>query len=123
MKILFEVGHPAHVHHFKHVIWDLQKRGHTVKIIARDKEMTLYLLDVYDFKYEKIGKNVPNIVGKAIDLLRTDMRSLKIARRFNPDAVVSRGSPYSAHLSAILDKPHVAFCDTEHAWLVDLCIG
>jgi predicted glycosyltransferase len=46
MKILFEVTHPAHVHFFKHTIWNLKDRGHDVFVEARDKEMTLDLLDV-----------------------------------------------------------------------------
>ena len=30
MKILIDIGHPGHVHFFKHAVWELQKRGHEV---------------------------------------------------------------------------------------------
>jgi predicted glycosyltransferase len=36
MKVLIDMGHPAHVHFFKNTIWELEKRGHEVKVTARD---------------------------------------------------------------------------------------
>jgi predicted glycosyltransferase len=120
MKIMFEVGHPAQVHLFKYIIWELEKRGHSIKIIAKEKEMTFGLLDNYGFKYEKVGKNMPSLAGKAIGLIRADFQLLKIAKKFRPDIFISPGSPHSAHVSAILGKPHIIFCDTEHAWLNSL---
>ncbi|MDO9537119.1 MAG: hypothetical protein Q7J68_02245 [Thermoplasmata archaeon] len=46
MKVLFDMGHPAHVHLlqpgwlFKNTIWELEKQGHAVKVTARDKDVT-----------------------------------------------------------------------------------
>jgi predicted glycosyltransferase len=120
MRITFEVGHPAHVHFFKYIIWELEKRGHTIKIIAKKKEMTFDLLDFYGFKYEKSGKNIPNLAGKAIEMMKSDMRLLKIARKFKTDIFVSTGAPYSAHVCALLDKPHIAFSYQEHPRLNNL---
>jgi len=40
MKILIDMGHPAHVYFFKNTIWELEKRGHQVKVTARDKDVT-----------------------------------------------------------------------------------
>ncbi|MFQ6055648.1 MAG: hypothetical protein ACE5J3_06675 [Methanosarcinales archaeon] len=42
MKVLFDVGHPAHVHFFKHTIWNLQKDGHKVKITVRERSLLIY---------------------------------------------------------------------------------
>jgi hypothetical protein len=39
MKILIDIGHPAHVHFFKNAIRELEGRGHEVKVTARDKEV------------------------------------------------------------------------------------
>lgn len=120
MKIMVEIGHPAHVHHFKNMIWNLEKHGHEVKIVSKDKDIARYLLDVYGFKYEKLGRNYNSLMGKAFGLIETDYRLLKIAKKFNPDIFVSRGSPYTAHVSKLFNKPHIAFCDTEHAKLNDM---
>jgi len=120
MKVIIEIGHPAHVHHFKNTIWNLEKKGCEVKIVSKDKDIALYLLNIYGFKYEKLGRNYSNLVGKAYGLIKTDYILFKIAKKFNSDIFVSRGSPYIAHVSKLLNKPHIAFCDTEHAKLNDM---
>ena len=45
MVVLFDIVHPAHVHFFKHIIRGLQKVGYNTPIVARDKDVTLALLD------------------------------------------------------------------------------
>ena len=47
MKILFDLGHPAHVHYFKNLIKLLEKNGNKVLIIAREKDVTQNLLKHY----------------------------------------------------------------------------
>ena len=115
MKLLVEMAHPGHVHLFKNMIWELEKRGHKLQLVARDKEMTLELMDIYGFKYEYLGKNNPNILGKIIDMMNIEFHLLKICKRFNPDILLSAGSPYSAHVSAITGKTNITFFGAEHA--------
>ena len=114
MKIAFEINHPSQVHLLKNLMWELERKGHVIKIVARDKEMTFKLLEFYKFNYDKIGINTSNIAGKAIEMVRTDMRLFRLFRNFRPDFLISSSSPYSAHTSAILGKPYIVFSDTEH---------
>jgi predicted glycosyltransferase len=44
MRILIDIGHPAHVHYFKNAINQLQQRGHAVFVVAREKEVSFRLL-------------------------------------------------------------------------------
>ena len=118
MNILFEIGHPAHVHFFKNVIWNLENSGHRVLIAAKDKEVALNLLNSYRLKYTITGSNYKNLLKKSYGLIKTDYKLLKTARMFKPDILVGRGSPYLAHLSLLIRKPYIAFVDTEHAHLV-----
>ena len=118
MKIIVEVGHPAHVHFFKNVIWNLENRGHEVKIVAINKDITLNLLNVYEFDYEVIGRYYARLIKKACGLIKEEHKLLKIAKIFKPDIFVGRGSPSQAHVSTLLNKPFIAFCDTEHANLI-----
>jgi predicted glycosyltransferase len=120
MNILFEIGHPAHVHFFKNVIWNLKKKGHEVLITAKKKEVALDLLDSYGLKYEVMGSNYKGILKKSYGLIKMDYKLLKVARMFKPDLLVGRGSPYLAHLSFLTHKPYIAFVDTEHARLIKL---
>lgn len=120
MKIMIEIGHPGHVHHFKNMIWDLQKKGHDVCICTTDKDVTISLLNSYGFKYEILGINIgKNLLRKMILLLKSEYIMLKRAYKFRPDLFISRVSPVSAHISTIFRKPHLTFSDTEHPRLTD----
>src|SRR3989441_11478886 len=115
MKLLFLVGHPAHVHLFRNAITALRARGHSVCIAAIEKEPPLRLLSLYGLDYTPVGKNVPTIAGKLLDLPLKDLRLAILLSRIRPDVVVSTGSPYAAQASAALTIPHIAFSDTEIA--------
>lgn len=118
MRLLFVVGHPAHVHLFRNAIKVLRARGHVVRVAAVDKETTLRLLQVYGLEYTVIGRSHRAMVSKALDLPVKDMRLLRILARERPDIVVSTGSPYAAQASAVVSIPHIAFSDTEIATTV-----
>jgi uncharacterized protein len=115
LRLLFVVGHPAHVHLFRNAIAELRSRGHVVDIAAIEKETTLQLLSLYGFAYTPLGKNVPTIAGKLVGLPIKDLRLAVLLSRTRPDLVVSTGSPYAAQASAALSIPHIAFSDTEIA--------
>jgi uncharacterized protein len=117
MKILFDIGHPAHVHYFKNVIAIISSKGHQFKIVARDKDVTFSLLDYYGLKYESRGAGAKTLLGKFLYLLKANYYIYKVSRAFKPDLFVSFGSPYAAQVSTLLGKPHLAFDDTEHATL------
>jgi len=118
MRIMIGIGHPKHVHFHKNVINSLIKAGHEVKIVAWKKEIALYLLDIYGFEYEEVGKNYKDLMKKAYGMLKSDFKALKLARKFKPDILVC-GNPYLAHVSKLIRKPHIIFLDTEHATLAN----
>lgn len=117
MKVLFDIGHPKDVNVFKDVIYGLQSRGHEVQIFARAKENTRKMLDDLRMDYH-LCPYYSNIGGKAFGILVNDVRLYKFAKKFKPDIFVSPGSPYSAHVSRLLGKTHIAFPDTEIAGIV-----
>lgn len=115
MRLLVNIGHPAHVHFFKHFIWNMQKKGHEILICATDKDVALRLLNGYGFKYICISKSRKNLIAKIADLGKTDYRLWQVARKFSPDILVGLGSISAAHVSALLRKPCIIFDDTEHS--------
>jgi len=117
MKYLFDIGHPAHVHYFKNLIWALKKKGHEIKITTRDKEISLYLLNKYGFEYICTGQNKSTILGKASSLIKNDYVIYKETKKFNPDILISFFLPFTAHVGRVLRKPVIGFTDTEHATL------
>jgi len=117
MRILIDIGHPAHVHYFKNFIWIMQKKGHEYCITARDKEVSLELLDNYSLKYINRGKGAKSTFGKILYLFKADYKIFNAARKFKPDILLSFASPYLAHVSFLTNRPHITFDDTEHAKL------
>lgn len=115
MKIFIDIGHPAHVHYFRNFIKVMENKGHEFCISARDKEVTHSLLNHYKIKYSSRGKGRRSLAGKLYYLHQANYIIFKLLRKFKPDICLSFGSPYLAHISKLLGKPHIAFDDTEHA--------
>lgn len=119
-RILIEIGHPAHVHHFKHMYWELVKQGWTGLFVTKDKECAIDLLKAYELPYEVLGVNKSGIARKILSLPYFSLKMISIAHRFRPDIFVSRVSPLSGYASRVLRKPHITFTDTENVRSLDL---
>jgi len=117
MRYLFEVGHPAEVHCFKHTINNLKQKGHAVLVAARDKDITLPLLKALNIDHVPLGKNYPSKLAKFWSLLVNNFHLLRLIHRFKPDLVVSFFSPYAAQAGKLMRKTVIGFHDTEHARL------
>jgi len=115
--ILIDIGHPAHVHFFKNMIWSMQKKGlHNIKITARDKEITLKLLKYYNLNYDLVGIHKKDILHKVLEIFNRDYSLYKIAKDFQPDILIgASGNFYVSHVAWLLRKPSVVFDDTEHS--------
>ena len=120
MRVLFDMGHPAHVHFFKNTINNLKRDGHEVKITARNKEVTLALLKAYDLDYENRGEIYTGMLNKALGMIKIDLKLLQIAKKFKPDLLIGVHNPYVAHVGAILRKPVIIFTDTENVKVASL---
>ena len=118
MKILVGVSHPKHVLIFKNVIANLIERGHEIKIVAVEKEITEYLLNRFDMPHTTIGKNQPKFYRKLLGLPKWEYLTYKIAQEFKPDIFIGRALPHLAHVSMLLNKPFIIFEDTEIARLL-----
>jgi predicted glycosyltransferase len=115
MRIIVYIGHPAHVHLFKNMIWNLEGDGHEVKITAIDKEIALYLLNAYGFKYDNLGKHSKKLLKKLLGFIARDYRLYQVAKNFKPDVFISHGSMFAAHVAKLFRKPHISLEDTEHS--------
>jgi len=112
MKILIDIGHPAHVHLFKHFAWEMQKKGHKIFFTCREKEFEIYLLKTYGFYFKSFGKKYSSIGGKIWGLIEFDIKEFLTALSFKPDILLSHGSIYAAHTAFLLRKPHISLEDT-----------
>ena len=117
MRILFDLGHPAHVHYFKNLIRLLKEHGNQVLIVAREKDVTHSLLKCYKMPYLSRGKGSKTLHGKLFYLFKANLQLHKYSILFKPDLFISFASPYAAQIARFYNKPHISFTDTEHAKL------
>lgn len=64
LKILIDIGHPAHVHLFRNFIFEMKKKGHNVIVTTKDIPIVKKLLKLYAVDYIEIGKKSDSLFGK-----------------------------------------------------------
>ena len=115
MKIMIDIGHPAHVHFYKNTIWALEGKGHEVMVTARDKEVCVELLNSYNIPHTVLTKMGHGKIRLMKEWLIRDYKLLMLARKFKPDVLTGILNPSVAHVSKLLGKKAIIFNDTEHA--------
>ncbi len=115
MRILIDMGHPAHVHFFKNFIWEMEKRGHVIKVTARDKEVTKQLLDIYHIPYQLIGKPLPGKFSLFREWISRGIQVYKTGKQFKADIYLGILNPATAISAKLAGKKSLTFTDTEHA--------
>ncbi len=115
MKILIQVTHPAHVHFYKHFIQEAKARDHDIRVIARDKDITIDLLEGLGIEYTKYMQPVSTDVLHIRRQLRSTKNTYAIARRFKPDVMTAIGGTAISWVSSVLRTPAVVFTDSEGA--------
>lgn len=117
MKILIDIGHPAHVHYFRNFIREMEKRGHEFLIIAKDRGVTHYLLDFYKIRYIKRPDYPASIFLKLLKIPLTDLFVLRKSLKFRPDLLLGFSGTHIAHAGWLLKIPSIVIDDTDHAKL------
>lgn len=118
-RIIIDIGHPAQVHNFKHVYWDLEKKGWEILITAKHKEITKELLDLYDLNYRIIGKNKKGLFNKVLDFPLILYRYITLLYRYKPEVIIHRFSAHAAWGGWLMRVPTIGLADTEHTKLLD----
>lgn len=112
MRILIDIGHPAHVHLFRNFAMEMLKKRHDILFTCREKEFEIYLLNYYNLPYQSFGKKYSSVSGKIWGMLKFDLKEFLAGLRFKPDVFLSHGSVYAAQASFLLGKPHISLEDT-----------
>lgn len=115
MRILVAISHPKHVFMFKNLIKTMEAKGHEFELVVVEKEITGYLLEQFEIKFNTIGLNQTTLIRKILALPIFEYRTMKIALKFKPDLFIGQAFPPIAHVSAILNKPFIVCEDTEVA--------
>jgi len=120
MNILIDIIHPAHVHFFRHAINEFENHGHKIAVTARQKDVTIELLENFDIPFtvlSKVGKGIAGLLG---ELILRDMRLWKFCRAFKPDVLTGISGVFVAHVGTLLRKPSIVWDDSEHQKLAHI---
>lgn len=117
MRVLVDIGHPAHVHFYRNAIKELQNKGHEVFVTSRDKDVAVSLLDAYGINHMVLSSMKQGKSNLIKEWIIRDLKLLHIARKFKPDILTGISNPSIAHAAWLLNKKSIIFNDTEHATL------
>jgi len=116
MRVLFDITHPVNVHFFKHLIAALGEDGHDVLVTARDKDVSIALLDSLGITYQCISRQRSGLWGMARELGERNVRLFRLARRFGPDVMVAAEAGVSiGPVGAAIGVPRVVFDQVDRA--------
>ena len=117
MRILVDMGHPAHVHFFKNAIRRLRAEGHEVLISARSKDVTTALLDLLGFEYRRLSVVSEGWIGMAAEFVKRELALIRLIRHYRPHVLTAVGGIFIAPAGRLTRTPTVVFTDTEHVSL------
>ncbi len=122
MRILVDIGHPAHVHFFFHPIRILRNQGHDIIVTSRRKEIATDLLDGLDIPHEILSSHPGGggLGALAKEMMERDAALWRTAGKFKPDVMTGIGGVNPAHVRIVTGIPAIVFYDTENAVLSNL---
>jgi len=112
-KILFDIGHPAQVHNFKNIYWNLKNKGWEGLFVTKDKEICVELLEKYNLPFMVLGKTRQGLLKKILFLIKDIFRFHKIVKEFKPDIVLNRMSIHSLLICKLFKINQISIADTE----------
>lgn len=113
MKYIFELNHPKHYYQFKYIMQMLQKNGHMVHVLARDKDVLLNVLQEENVPYEIFGLHAKNMRDKVLAIPKLVLNYYKIAKRLKPDFIISKASLYGTLVARLIGIKAIIFPDSE----------
>ena len=92
MSVLIDISHPAHVHFFRPLAEALTADGVAVHIFARDKDVTVRLLEASGLPFEVLPMGRPGAgqISAAAELLRRSWALRRRIRRHKVKVVLTR---------------------------------
>ena len=114
MRILIDIGHPAHVHLFRHFYNEMKQRGHEVTVTVKEIPSAQRLLGLYGIPFITLGSKSDSLLKKAFRQLLYDLRMLRLVWREKTDIGIG-SSVTIAHVSRLSRMKSVMLDDDDDA--------
>lgn len=109
MRLLFDLGHPAHVHLFRHLIARVQAHGGEALVTVRDKDVTVGLCRQYGIPVTVLSHaHTGTLVSAIRELLIRTAGLVRCALKFRPDALVGTSMSIGA-AGRVICRPSFVF--------------
>jgi len=116
MKIWIDLDNSPHVPFFVPIIRELEQRGHSVTLTARDAFQVCQLANLFGLTYKRVGRHYgKHRVLKAYGLCVRTLQLFPAALSMKPDLAVSHGSRSQLLAATIRRIPSVLILDYEFA--------
>lgn len=112
--IWIDLDNTPHVPFFAPIIAELQRRGYSLTVTARDAYQVCALADLFHCTHERVGRHFgKHTILKVIGTALRSLQLVPIARRARPDLAVAHGSRSQLLTSALLGIPSLTIFDYE----------
>ena len=113
MKLLFDFGHPAHVHLFRNLIKKVVSERGKVLAATRDKDVTVDLCKAFNIPQVVLSRSYSgNFFAGCWEFLKRTAKLLRLSYKFKPDALL--GSSMSIGVvGRIIKRPSFVFVEDD----------
>jgi uncharacterized protein len=84
MNILFEINHPGHIHLFRNLAGELDKKGISSHFLIKSEPVIELLTMFYGLKYTKMGSRAKGLAMKYLYQVGFLLKTIRIARMIKP---------------------------------------
>ena len=89
MRLLFDLGHPAHVHLFRNLVKKVQEDGGEALCATRKKDVTTELCSLFNIPQVVLSRaNRGGLFSGGLELMERTLRLILVALKFRPDALL-----------------------------------
>ena len=116
MKLIFDIGHPAHFHLFKNAFLYFEAEGHSCLFTVRSKDTIIQLLKNYNFPYVIVSKPRTGFLGLFIELIEHNFNVLVVSLKFKPDFIVGT-SVSASHICPLIGCKSIIFNEDDYDYV------
>ena len=114
MRILIDIGHPAHVHYFKNLYWELIQHKHKVYITCKSINSITTLLKYYKIPFTELGDKGNGIREKIFKQVKDVKKIANLIRKRDIKLAIGV-SALAVHSSKITKCKSILFDDDDQA--------
>ena len=112
--LFFDINHPVQALLFRPVIERLGAMGYRCRVFARDKDVTLRLLEGFGIEASTLGARRRGRLGAVIELITREARLLRLALAERPEAILGT-SVHAARVGRLTGAISVVVNDDDAA--------